>query len=54
MAKNLNSKKDIRLISLGTGEKEFKSIDPDSANVISFMSLSSEFMMNMDSYTAHY
>jgi len=53
IARNYHNKTKIRVVSLGTGEKTFKEIDPESANVATFVSKSGEFMMNMDSYAAH-
>ena len=52
LAKNYRGHDKIRVISLGTGEKPFKAVDPDDMNVVSYMSKSSEFMMNMDTYSA--
>lgn len=50
----------MRILSLGTGEKEFKKIDPEGAGswskydwLLKFNS-KDEFVMNMDAYTAHW
>lgn len=39
-------------MSLGTGEKTFKKVNPSSMNVVSFIAKMGEFMMNMDAYSA--
>lgn len=51
-AKHLHKHKNIRILSMGTGEKPFTKKDPNSLNKKSFMAMKDEFMMNMDTYTA--
>lgn len=41
-------------MSLGTGESPFKKIDPNKINKIKYFSESSEFMMNMETYTSDF
>lgn len=54
-ARLLLGKKKIRLLSLGTGEKKFTRFNSaDDFTKITYMTKMSEFMMNMDVYTAHY
>ena len=53
ISKDLNQKENIRLVSIGTGEKTFTKVDPESMNNMRFVSKMGEFMMNMDSYAAH-
>lgn len=54
MASELKGKKNIRVLSLGTGEKVFKPFDVLNMNRIDFMTKTDEFMMNMDTYTADF
>ena len=55
IAKDLRHKKNIRLLSIGTGEKSFSKIDsPSSVTKLTYLSKMNEFMMNIDTYTAHY
>lgn len=54
MARLLKDKKKLRVLSIGTGEKEFKQIESaDDFSMIDALLKVSEFMMNMDTYTAH-
>jgi predicted acylesterase/phospholipase RssA len=46
--------KKVRLLSLGTGEKSFTKIDPKSVHKYTFLKMSGEFMMNIDTYTGHW
>ena len=41
------------MLSLGTGEKVFNGFDAASASRLDFMLKPDEFMMNIDTYTAH-
>ena len=52
MATNIYGKEKIRILSLGTGEKQFTPVDVSDFNVMTAMSKKDEFMMNMDTYTA--
>ena len=52
MAKNFHMKKHIRVVSLGTGEKAFETIDAKTVNFKKLLPKMGEFMMNMDTYTA--
>lgn len=55
IAKKFRHKKNIRVVSLGTGEKPFKPFDhPELLEKIDFMKMSGEFMMNMDTYTVEW
>jgi patatin-like phospholipase/acyl hydrolase len=54
MATKLNNKSKIRILSLGTGEKKFNRFAAQSLSRIDYMTKTDEFMMNMDTYTAHY
>jgi patatin-like phospholipase/acyl hydrolase len=54
MATKLEGHKNIRVLSLGTGEKKFNSFQAQSLTRIDYMTKTDEFMMNMDTYTAHY
>mmetsp|Transcript_6791 Transcript_6791/g.10940 ORF Transcript_6791/g.10940 Transcript_6791/m.10940 type:complete len:86 (-) Transcript_6791:132-389(-) len=55
MARMFKKEDKIRLLSIGTGEKEFDGWDSvEDFNTASFMMSLSEFMMNMDVYTADF
>jgi len=55
IARHLRDKPKIRLLSLGTGEKEFAGYDSaDDLNTVEYVKKMGEFMMNMDTYTAHW
>ena len=55
MAKILNKKKDIRLLSLGTGEKTFTPYESaDDLTLFSYIKKMGEFMMNMDAYASDF
>lgn len=54
MANKIYGKKKIRVVSLGTGEKPFKPFDPNDVSKKDFMLSSSEFMMNIETYTSDY
>jgi len=49
----LKKKKKIRILSVGTGEKPFKKVESSFDKTI-FLSKLGEFMMNVDTYTAHW
>jgi len=54
-ARILKQKKNIRVLSLGTGEKPFKKFSkPLSINKATWLTKLSEFMMNMETYSSHY
>ena len=42
----------MRVLSLGTGELPFTTVNAEKMNIISFVKKLGEFMMNMDAYTA--
>ena len=56
IASILNKKENIRILSLGTGEKSFKPITGGMTkwDWISKFNAKDEFVMNMDVYTAHW
>ena len=55
MARVLDNNKKLRILSIGTGENEFEAWEnTDDFNNAAFMASLSEFMMNMDVYTADY
>lgn len=55
MANQMYNHKKIRVLSLGTGEKAFSGLDsPDSFSHYDYLTNMGEFMMNIDTYTAHY
>ena len=54
LAKNFRNQNKIRVVSIGTGEKTFSQFaDAESVNKISYLKKLNEFMMNIDTYTAH-
>lgn len=54
-ARILKGKENIRVLSLGTGEKPFKKFtDPLGITKLTWMKKLSEFMMNMETYSSHY
>lgn len=54
-AKYLLGKKNIRIMSLGTGEKPFKKFsNPLKLGKASWAAKLSEFMMNMETYSSHF
>lgn len=55
MARILKRKNNIRVLSLGTGEKPFtKFTDPANITKATWLTKLSEFMMNMETYASHY
>ena len=54
MARDLYGYKKLRVLSLGTGEMTFNKVDPENFNIATAISMKSEFMMNMDAYSADY
>lgn len=52
MAKKVYNKNDIRIISLGTGEKSFSSFKADDFNLFSRLTQTDEFLMNIETYTS--
>ena len=56
MAHQMYNHTKIRVLSLGTGEKPFSGdlASPDSFSHYDFLKNIGEFMMNIDTYTAHY
>ena len=52
LAKNMHNEKKVRVMSVGTGEKPFKTVDAKTMNIFDYVSKMGEFMMNMDTYTA--
>mmetsp|Transcript_4126 Transcript_4126/g.6982 ORF Transcript_4126/g.6982 Transcript_4126/m.6982 type:complete len:291 (-) Transcript_4126:43-915(-) len=54
IAKDLRNHKKIRLLSIGTGEKSFSPLESaGAATKLSYIQKMGEFMMNIDTYTAH-
>lgn len=55
MASQFHEKKKVRVLSLGTGEKVFNGFE-DAATLtrLDYMTRTDEFMMNIDTYTAHH
>jgi len=54
LAKQLRDKKRMRVLSIGTGEKSFTPWESaEEFTKVDYLVSASEFMMNMDSYTAH-
>jgi len=55
MAKILKQKKNIRVLSLGTGEKSFTPYESAAdLTILAYVRKLGEFMMNMDAYASDY
>lgn len=52
IARVFDERKNIRVLSIGTGEKPFATINAKTVSFLDFMTKTDEFMMNMDTYTA--
>jgi hypothetical protein len=54
MAHDLYGYKKLRVLSLGTGQMTFHKVDPETFNIAKAISMKSEFMMNMDAFSADF
>lgn len=54
IANKIYKKKDIRMVSLGTGESTFKPFDPDHFDRSTLYSSTNEFLMNIEVYTSDF